>query len=123
MTRKPALLGIDIGTSSIKVGAFDLSGRLLALARGETPTDRLPGGWAQHDPEKLWVATALLVASVVRRLTDHTVEAVATASVGEAGVPLDASGRAVRPAIAWFDSRTQAESDWWGASVGLDRVN
>ena len=122
MTPKPALLGIDLGTSSIKVGAFDLSGRLLALARAQTPTDRLPGGWAEHDPEQIWVATARLVAEVVGGLTEHTIEAVATASVGEAGVPVDASGRAVRPAIAWFDSRAQAESDWWAKSVGTDLV-
>ncbi len=48
----PALLAVDVGTSSIKVTAFDVSGRLLAERRAETPTDRLPAGRAEHTPTR-----------------------------------------------------------------------
>jgi xylulokinase len=118
----PALLAIDIGTSSVKVVAFDPSGRLLAHRRAETPTDRLPGGLAEHDIGALWVLIAQLTSEVVADLDGFRVEAVAAASVGEAGAPLDKTGHAVRPAIAWYDPRGAAEADWWANKVGNDVV-
>jgi len=123
MARGSALLGLDVGTSSIKVAAFDLSGRPLSLRRGETPTERSAGGWAEHDVDELWKVCAHLIADVVSQLDGYTIEAVATASVGEAGVPVDARGVAVRPAIAWFDSRGELEAEWWLRVAGMDLVN
>jgi xylulokinase len=119
---RSALLAVDIGTSAIKVAAFDTSGRLLGLRRGETPTNRFGEGRAEHNAEALWDVSARLLSELVAELTGCRFEAVATASVGEAGVPVSASGLPVRPAIAWFDSRGEPEAAWWEREVGLDPV-
>jgi xylulokinase len=42
--------------------------------------------------------------------------------VGEAGLPVDGSGRALRPIIAWFDTRAAGYAGWWEESVGAARV-
>jgi xylulokinase len=118
----PALLAVDVGTSSVKVAGFDPAGRLLAQRRGGTPTERLPGGWAEHDVDALWVLVAGLVNEVVTALPGFRVEAVAAASMGEAIVPVDEVGKAVRPAIAWYDPRGEAEAAWWAREVGRDVV-
>jgi xylulokinase len=118
----PALVGVDIGTSAVKVVAFDSSGRLLALRRAGTPTTRLPGGEAEHDADALWALVARLTGEVVGELKGARVEAVATASVAEAGVPLDKDGQAVGPAIAWYDSRGVAQADWWAEHAGNELV-
>ncbi len=118
----PALLAVDIGTSSVKVVAFDPSGRLLVRRREATPTTRLPGGRAEHDIDILRVVVMRLMSEVVAGLEGFRVAAVAAASVGEAGAPLDEAGQAVSPAIAWYDSRGTAEADWWAAQVGSDVV-
>ncbi|MBN9010241.1 MAG: hypothetical protein J0H63_08960, partial [Rhizobiales bacterium] len=52
----------------------------------------------------------------------YEVAAVAVTSVGEAGVPLDASGAPVRPAFAWFDSRGGEEAAWWREAAGPQRI-
>jgi xylulokinase len=118
----PGLLAVDVGTSSIKVIAFDLEGMPIGERRVETPTERHPDGRAEHDADRIWGVTAGLIASLVDSLTDHRFEAVAVASVGEAGVPLDGAGEPVRPAFAWFDQRGAAEAEWWRREVGAERI-
>jgi xylulokinase len=120
----PVLVGIDVGTSSIKVGAFDDRGGLLALRRGPTPTNRLGGGRVEHDAGALWLVTSSLLRDLVTELGDASqIAGLAVASVGEAGVPVDAQGRTLRPAIAWYDTRAGAEATWLAARVGAARIN
>jgi xylulokinase len=122
--RQPALIGIDLGTSAIKVCAFDARGNLLCLERGTTPTQRLANGWAQHDPEELWLATARLLGRVCEAVaSQNAIEAVAVASVGEAGVAVDGAGNAVYPAIAWFDGRSHDEAAFWEEATGASAIN
>jgi xylulokinase len=124
VSRQPCLIGIDIGTSSTKVGAFDRTGTLLALERSPTPTFDLGRGWAEHDPEALWSVTSSLIRRVVDGVRGAAEPvAVAAASVGEAGLPVDKFGTALRPAIAWFDQRTAGQAEWWKREVGMDQVH
>lgn len=120
--RPRALLAIDLGTSAVKVVAFDMEGHPLEVRRGETPTTRLPDGRAEHDVDRLWSVCVGLIADVVTDLPASCIEAIGVASVGEAGAPVDGAGRSVRPAIAWFDSRGSEEAEWWTREVGLDDV-
>ena len=118
----PALLAIDLGTSAVKVVAFATDGSLLASRREATPTTRYSDGRAEHDVEALWSVVCGLLRSTVADLDGYTIEAVGVASVGEAGVPLDAHGSATHPAIAWFDARGEAEARWWQERVGEDAI-
>lgn len=121
---RSALLGLDLGTSSIKVAAFDLSGRLLAIQRTPTPTARPRPGWAEHDAEHIWIATVSALKALRAELPKDTeIEAIAVASVGESGVLIDRQGRAVRPAIAWFDTRAGAQAQWWEEAAGISEIN
>jgi xylulokinase len=118
-----ALIGIDIGTSSIKAAAFDATGRLLGLQRAPTPTVRSLQGWAEHDVEALWNGTAATLRALGEQLaTDVSITGIAVASVGEAGVAIDREGRPVRPAIAWHDSRATAQALWWEKAVGIAEI-
>lgn len=121
---RSALISIDVGTSSIKVAAFRPSGETLALERVSTPTHRFVDGRAEHDPEALWQAAAKALRGVCARLpADTKVEAIAPTSVGEAGLAVDGDGRAVHPAIAWYDTRATAEAQWLEAAAGTAAVN
>ncbi len=121
---RPYLIGIDLGTSTTKVAGFAVDGELLGIVRSATPTTRLPHGGAEHDADDLWLTTARLIRELVTSLSaQHHPVAIAAASVGEAGVPVDMSGQAVRPVIAWFDARTRAQAEWWMNAIGLDAVH
>ena len=115
-----ALLGIDIGTTNIKVNAYSPQGAPLAQASHPTPTLRDGARYATDDPATLWLATAGAIREVTAQLGATRVAGLAIASVGEAGVPLDAHGQPLHPIIAWFDERTVPQADWWSAHVGAE---
>jgi len=117
------LIGIDAGTTSARAAAFTPEGCLLALARRPTPTSRPRPDWAEHDADALWQAVADCLREVAAALpAGCEVAGIAPASVGEAGLPVDRSGRALRPIIAWFDARATGYVRHWEEMVGAARV-
>src|SRR4051812_40010092 len=52
-----AYLGIDLGTSSVKVVLIDSVGVQRAHAQVHYPVDRPRTGWAEQDPERWWSST------------------------------------------------------------------
>ena len=60
-TPSTAILGIDLGTTEVKVGLVGLDGRLLAIARAGYALDVGPDGRAEQDPEAWWSAVVVAV--------------------------------------------------------------
>jgi len=119
----PCLIGLDAGTREVRAGAFALDGSPLALARRPTPTSRPRPGWAEIDADALWAAAAAAIREVAAALPKGCrVAALAPATVGEAGLPVDRGGRALRPIIAWFDTRAAGYARHWEEAVGAARV-
>ncbi len=115
-----ALVGIDVGTSSVKGLAIDGGGAVLASAEAGYPISTPHPGWAEQDPEHWWQATEAVLAHL-------RASAGAPAGIGLSGqmhglVALDASGRVLRPAILWNDQRTGAECREIEATIGLPRL-
>jgi xylulokinase len=106
-----ALLGIDIGTTHVKARAYDEGGRLLADARRPTPTKRLPDSGAEYAADALEGAAFGAAREVVERVGPP--RAIGVASMAESGFLLGGDGRALAPAIAWFDGRTAPQADRW----------
>jgi xylulokinase len=121
MSVEPILIGADVGTTNIKVFAFDRRGR--AVESASTPT-RYPGsGRADHDPEELWTSFAATLRRVTSKLDDPgRVVSIAVASVGEAAVPLDSGGDPTADIIAWFDGRARPQAERLGRAIGQDRL-
>ena len=101
------LLGIDIGTSNIKVGVYSRDGSLLAHAKAVTPKGKAEG-YENYLPDELWQTTAGLIKEAVSA-SGKKVEALAVSSMGEAGLPLDEQGEPTYPIIPWNDPRATAQ--------------
>jgi xylulokinase len=105
------LLGLDIGTSSVKGLAITPDGAVLATASAEHPMHHPQPGHAENDPDD-WLRG---VAAVVARLiatdgVDATaVLGLAIVAQRDPWVLLDARGRVLAPAISWTDTRTGPE--------------
>jgi xylulokinase len=123
MSAEPILIGADVGTTNIKVVAFDRSGQAVESASSPTPTRYPAPGRADHDPEELWTTFAATLHRVTGKLDDPgRVESIAVASVGEAAVPLDPGGDPTADIIAWFDGRARPQAKWLGRAIGQDRI-
>lgn len=120
---QPLVIGIDAGTTRIRVIAFDLSGRIVAAASEPTPINHPQRGWANQDGERTWEAAVRSLRRVTVQLDDPSrVRGLAVASVGEAGVLVDRDGHVKAPMLAWYDKRTEKELRALVDQVGQERL-
>jgi xylulokinase len=108
------LMGIDIGTSSVKTILIDENGQLRADETVEYELSQPFPGWAEQDPELWWDATIL---TIERVLQNSGINSKQLAGVGLSGqmhgsVFLDKNMEVLRPAILWCDQRTTEECEW-----------
>jgi xylulokinase len=117
------LVGIDVGTSAVKVLALEAGGGVLTHREAPTPAIDRGDGRSEHDPSELWAAVAGLCSEVCAELgpAERPV-GVAVSSMGEAGAPVGADGSVLRPVIGWRDSRTSELPAWWERRIGADAL-
>ena len=79
--------------------------------------------WAEQDADEIWQAFVTAVQDALAPI-DHPerVRGLAISSVGEAFVPLDASGAATYPVIAWYDHRTANELERLFQAIDRDAL-
>ncbi len=122
MISEPLLAGLDVGTTNVKALIFTPDGHPVAQASAPTPVHVPQPGWAYYEPEELWQTTAAVLRQATAQVDARRIASVAVASMGEAGVLLDQHNHALYPAIAWYDTRAQAQSDWLEQTIGKDRL-
>ena len=106
----PAWLGIDVGTSSLKVLAVDSDGLSLAERETTLPLDRPTSQRAEADP-RTWTRA---VDDLITPLWEaYDVRALGVTGQMHGTVLLDQSGASVRPAVLWPDSRADALRHRW----------
>mgnify|MGYP000386124230 CR=1 FL=1 len=117
------LLGLDVGTTSIKAVVYERDGTAAGSASLPTPTYYPRPGWAYFRPDEIWetVVTAIRGALVTVSEPDR-IASVAVAAVGEAGLLLDAAGAPTTEIIAWFDTRTRPQAEWLDQRIGKDEL-
>ena len=111
------ILGIDLGTSSVKAMLFDAEQGVIAVRAEEYGVDIAHPGWAQQSPALWWES----LVRVLRWLESHYREAYrSVCAVGYSGqmhgmVLTDAKGQPVRPAVIWLDQRAGRQLEEIGA--------
>ena len=116
-------IGIDLGTSAVKLLLMDETGAVRNVVSKEYPLEFPRPGWSQQDPEH-WRAA---VFSGVPELLQGF-DAAQVAGIGAGGqmhglVVLDEQDRVIRPAILWNDGRTAQEVDYLNHTVGRDKLS
>lgn len=104
-------LGIDIGTSVTKAAAFDPQGRLLAVETRRTRLSTPQPGWFEQDLDEVLASVATVTAAVAARAGNP--DAIGLTGQGDGVWLVDESGRPVRPAISWMDSRAAPILQEW----------
>jgi len=104
-------LGIDLGTSEVKLLLLDAGGRIVATAGSALTLSSPEPLWSEQNPADWWRATG---DAVSRLRAAHPVEFAAVRAIGLSGqmhgaVLLDQADTVLRPAILWNDGRSHAE--------------
>src|SRR6516165_7410366 len=105
MTRH--VLGIDLGTSALKVALVSMAGEVVAAEQETYAVTLLPGGGAEQDPRQWWEHVTRASSRLMARaaVPARSVAAVACTAQWAGTVPVDEHGQPVRAAIIWMDSR------------------
>jgi len=103
MTPAPrAVVGVDIGSTSIKVQVLGVDGASLALAAAATPWRDGPDG-RFAEPAELRTVVLDAVDEALGRAGELEIVGVGTTGFAESGVLLDARGAPVAPILPWYD--------------------
>jgi xylulokinase len=107
----PALLGLDIGTTSTGGILIDAAGKTLATAARPAELLSPHANWAEEDPAQWWANSGAIIAELMR---ESGLAASDIAGIGVTGmVPtlilLDEQGRVLRPSIQQNDARAVDE--------------
>jgi len=114
------LLGLDIGTTTIKAAVYDPSlGRVNRVAVRPTPVYHPQEDRSEHDPEALW-QTAL--SCIKEAASGQPIAGMSISSMAEAGVLLDKRAKPVSPVIAWYDRRSEPQASQIERCVSLERL-
>ncbi|MDD3726606.1 MAG: xylulokinase [Candidatus Ratteibacteria bacterium] len=118
------LLGIDVGTTGVKILLIDEDGGIKGSVTEEYPLFTPRPGWAEQNPSDWWTAT---VKGMRELLEEAGVKGSDIKSIGLTGqmhgsVFLNGKGDVIHPAILWCDQRTAKECEEITERVGSERI-
>src|SRR5215212_593539 len=91
--RDPLLVGLDMGSTSVKAVVYEPTGKAVVRASVPSAVHYPRPAWAHYNPDELWAQAVHVLREAVEKLDDpRRIAGIAVASVGEAGVPLDEDG-------------------------------
>ncbi len=116
-------IGVDLGTSAVKLLLMDESGKIHKIVSKEYPLYFPHPGWSEQNPGD-WYDQSL--AGMKELTADCDKSRIAGISFGgqmHGLVVLDREDAVIRPAILWNDGRTAAETDYLNEVVGKEKLS
>ncbi len=113
-------IGIDLGTSAVKLLLMDSEGEIKNIVSREYPIYFPQNGWSEQKPED-WLLQS--IEGIKELVADFPKEEVAGISFGgqmHGLVVLDKEDRVIRPAILWNDGRTVEQTEYLNKEIGKD---
>lgn len=124
MERKDMLyIGIDLGTSAVKLLLMDEKGKVRNIVSREYPLYFPNPGWSEQKPEDWYEQT---MEGIRELLTGFDAGEVAGISFGgqmHGLVILDEQDQVIRPAILWNDGRTAEECEYLNEVIGKEKLS
>jgi len=119
---EPLLVGVDVGTTRVKAGLISIEGCELGRAAVPTAWVRQATG-ALAGPEDFVTAVREVLATVLAGAPPGEIVGVGITSMAETAVLVDADGRSLGPAVAWYDRRAEADVAEMEAEFGREEID
>lgn len=107
------LIGVDVGTQSVRSCLFDLTGTVVASAARPLQTTFPKPTWAEQDPEAWWRGTVETLQEILQtsKVDPKEIAALSYDCTACTVVALAEDGTPLRPALLWMDERAHAEAE------------
>lgn len=111
LTRPPAYLGLDLGTSGCRGIAIDQHGYLLVERVRRLPPSRRPAaGQSEQDPDDWWQTAIGVLRDISRALAHHTPVALACDGTSSTLLVTDAEGQPLTAGLMYDDQRATVQA-------------
>lgn len=116
-------IGIDLGTSAVKLLAMNTEGHILGTVSVEYPISFPQSGWSEQNPEDWYQGTIAGIRQLLDKVGDSTVDGIGVGGQMHGLVILDSNDEVIRPAILWNDGRTTKETEYLNDVIGRDKLS
>lgn len=116
-------IGVDLGTSAVKLLAMSSEGEILKTVSVEYPISFPQSGWSEQNPEDWYKGTLEGIGKLLDGLKDKVVDGIGVGGQMHGLVILDENDEVIRPAILWNDGRTTKETDYLNNVIGQDKLS
>lgn len=116
-------IGIDLGTSAVKLLLMNEAGQILNVVSRTYPLEFPRPGWSQQNPEDWRKAVWEGIPALLEGFDRAQVAGIGAGGQMHGLVVLDEADRVIRPAILWNDGRTAQQVAYLNETVGKDRLS
>ncbi len=116
-------IGIDLGTSAVKLLLMGGDGTIRNVVSREYPIYFPRSGWSEQRPEDWWSAVQDGLKALLTGFDAKQVAGISFGGQMHGLVMLDAEDRVIRPAILWNDGRTAEQTAWLNDTVGKETLS
>ena len=116
-------IGIDLGTSSVKLLLMDSSGKIVNIVTEEYPVSYPHPGWSEQRPEDWYEKTVAGVRKLIREADREQIAGISFGGQMHGLVILDRDDQVIRPAILWNDGRTGEETAYLNTTIGKEKLS
>ena len=116
-------IGVDLGTSAVKLLMMDESGDIKKVVSREYPLFFPQPGWSEQHPEDWFTQAMDGLKELTAECDKSQVAGISFGGQMHGLVALDADDHVIRPAILWNDGRTGEETEFLNTVIGKDKLS
>ena len=116
-------IGVDLGTSAVKLLLMDEKGKIEKIVSKEYPLYFPHPGWSEQKPEDWFAQSMAGIKELVSECDRSQVKGISFGGQMHGLVALDEKDEVIRPAILWNDGRTGKQTDYLNGVIGKEKLS
>ena len=116
-------IGIDLGTSAVKLSLMDSEGKIVNIVSKEYPLYFPHPGWSEQKPEDWYTQSMEGIKELIKDVDKSQIAGISFGGQMHGLVILDKDDNVIRPAILWNDGRTTEETDYLNNVIGKEKLS
>ncbi|MCI8376922.1 MAG: xylulokinase [Lachnospiraceae bacterium] len=116
-------IGVDLGTSAVKLLLMDGDGKIHKIVSKEYPLYFPKSGWSEQNPEDWFLQSAVGIRELTAGCDKSDIAGISFGGQMHGLVMLDADDNVIRPAILWNDGRTGEETEYLNKTIGKEKLS
>ncbi|MFQ9511727.1 MAG: xylulokinase, partial [Lachnospiraceae bacterium] len=116
-------IGIDLGTSAVKLLLMDETGKIMHIVSKEYPLYFPQPGWSEQNPMDWYDATIIGLKELTVNIDKSQIAGLSFGGQMHGLVILDENDAVIRPAILWNDGRTAEQCHYLNEVIGRERLS